>query len=198
MVPAEISMLESDIKTLLTARHEDFVDKTRSHIAVDFHLPRRSIYFDAKEKRQKFSARNWAAATPPERHLFIVDDLAVRKLLAHAPNSFCLIRDSSSPQVMHYVYSIVDFLCIPKQRCRRPIERNVRAMKGKWLVDLRDAAAFVSLADAVDYIFLYPRKKRVIFERHIDCWGNYPSEEILTAGALRTPRHWKEDATPHG
>ena len=190
-------MFEQDIKMLLAARHEDFVDQTASHTAIDFHLPRRAICIDVKEKRQKFSTRNWAGALPPQEHLFIVDDLAVRKLLLHAPDSFCLIRDSSARSVMHYVYSIVDFLCIPKQRSRRPIERSVRALKGKWLVDLRDAAAFEKLGEALDYILRYPRKRKEIFERHIDCWGKYHTEVILTAGATRTAHYWKEDATAH-
>ena len=190
-------MFEQDIKMLLATRHEDFVDQTSSHTQVDFYLPLRNIYFDAKEKRQKFSMKNWVGIATPQEHMFIVDDLAVRKLLQHAPSSFCLIRDSSARPLMHYVYSIVDFLCIPKQRCRRPIERTVRTLKGKWVVDLRDAVAFEELEDALGYIVHYSRKHGDIFERHIDCWGKYTSEQILLAGATRTARYWKVDAKAH-
>lgn len=171
-------MFEQDVKTYLTSRGEQFSDGTSSHTSLDFHLTRRNIHIDAKEKCQKFSMSNWKEAPMPQEHLFIIDDLAVRKLLLHAPASFRIIRDSSTTPPMHYVYSIVDFLCMPKKRCRRTLNKSVTTFKGKWLVDLRDAATFETLDDAMEYILRYSEKHMAILETHIDCWGNYPSERI--------------------
>jgi hypothetical protein len=190
-------MFEIDIKEHLVARGEPFTDATASPSCLDFHLTRRNIYLDAKEKIQKFSMRNWSEAQMPQEHLFIVDDLAVRKLLLHAPNSFSIIRDSSITPPMHYVYSIVDFLCMPKKRCRRTISKTVTTSKGKWLIDLRDAAAFETLEDALNYVVQYAGKHKAIFETHIDCWGSYRSERIGRGGATRRARHWTEDAKAH-
>ena len=191
-------MFESDIKAYLKERGEPFVDGTSSLTALDFHLTRRNIHIDAKEKVQKFSMVNWKEAGIPQEHFFIVDDLAVRKLLLHSPNSFSIIRDCSVEPPMHFVFSIVDFLCMPKKRCRRAISKTVMTFKGKWLIDLRDAAAFESLEDAMKYIMCYKEKHKAIFETHIDCWGSYRSERIARGGTTRVPKYWKEDAKVHG
>lgn len=191
-------MFEHDVKAYLSASGEHFADYTASHTSPDFHLTRRNIYVEVKEKCQKFSMRNWKEAPMPQEHLFIIDDLAVRKLLLHAPGSFSIIRDSSISPPMYYVYSIVDFLCMPKRRCRRTITKSITAVKGKWLVDLRDAAIFESLNDAMTYILHYPDKHKSIFETHLDCWGNYRSERIGKGGVTRTTKYWGEDAKVHG
>jgi hypothetical protein len=190
-------MLEQEIKTYLNAQREAFSDFSSSHTALDFFLPRHNVYIDAKEKRQHFAMQNWKEARMPEEYMFIIDDLAIRKLLLRAPNSFTLVRDSSVSSPMYYVYSIIDFLCIPKTRCRRPIRRTTTAYKGKWVVDLRDAAAFETLADAIGYITAYKKKHTAVFENHIDCWGKYPSEHIGKSGTVRTTRFWAEDAKVH-
>lgn len=191
-------VFEHDVKTYLMDRGEQFADGTSSHTSLDFHLTRRNIHLDVKEKCQKFSMSNWREASMPQENLFIIDDLAVRKLLLHAPNSFIIIRDSSLDPAMHYVYSIVDFLCMPKKRCRRTISKTITTVKGKWLIDLRDAAAFDTLDEAMHYILHYAEKHRAIFETHLDCWGNYRSEKIGRGGTTRVAKHWKEDSKVHG
>ncbi|MBI5471161.1 MAG: hypothetical protein HY961_02315 [Ignavibacteriae bacterium] len=190
-------MFEQEVRALLTARQIPFVDGTKSVSELDFFLPRQNISFDAKEKTQCFSMKNWAGARVAQEDLFIIDDLAARKLLRKAPLSFCLIKDSSSQSVTYYIYSIVDLMCIPKTRVRRPIEKSVKAFKGKWLLDLRDAAVFAELADAVEYMLTYEKNFTLIFGQHIDCWGHYPSEEIKTSGTTRVPAFWKKDAKAH-
>lgn len=190
-------MFEHDVKAYLKASGEPFVDHTTSHTMLDFHLPARNIHIDVKEKCQKFSMSNWREATTRQEDFFIIDDLAVRRLLFHAPNSFSIIRDSSGCPPTYYVYSIVDFLCMPRKRCRRTISRTVTTVKGKWLVDLRDAAGFETLHDAMAYVLRYPSKHRAIFQTHLDCWGNYRSEHIGRGGATRTAKYWREDAKAH-
>lgn len=190
-------MFEQEIKQFLASHRIPVEDGTRSNTALDFHLPRHNISFDAKEKAQPFSMKNWSEAPMPQENLFIIDDLAARKLLRHAPLSFCLIKDSSIAPTMYYIYSVVDLLCVPKRRVKRPIERTVKAFKGKWLLDLRDAAAFAGLADAIHYMLTYEKKFSLIFSEHIDCWGKYPSEEIKSSGSTRIAVHWKKDAAKH-
>lgn len=187
-------MLEQEIKAYLAAQKEPFSDFSSSHTTLDFLLSRHGIHIDAKEKRQRFSMANWREARMPQEFMFIVDDLAVRKLLLHAPNSFCLIKDSSVSPVMYHVYSIADFLCIPKIRCKRPIQRTTSAYKGKWIVDLRDAAAFETLVDAIQYIVSYKKKHPAIFKNQIDCWGRYPSETVPKSGSTRKRGYWSIDA----
>ena len=191
-------MFEQDIRSYFTASREPFTDFTSSHTAPDFHLTRRDIYIDAKEKCQQFTMSNWREARMPQENLFIIDDLAVRKLLLHAPNSFVIIRNSSIDPPMHYVYSIVDFLCMPKKRCRRTISKTITTVKGKWLIDLRDAAAFATLDEAMHYILRYAEKHPAIFETHLDCWGNYRSEKVGRGGTTRVATYWKEDSKVHG
>ena len=190
-------MFEHHVKAYLSASGEPFIDCTASHTMLDFHLTRMNIHIDVKEKCQKFSMNNWREATTRQEYLFIIDDLAVRKLLLHAPNSFSIIRDSSISPAVYHVFSIVDFLCIPKKRCRRTISRSVTTLKGKWLVDLRDAAIFHTLDDAMTYILRYSSKHKSIFQTHLDCWGNYGSERIGKGGITRTERYWHRDAKAH-
>lgn len=190
-------MLEQEVRQYFSKRRIKFLDHTRSHHELDFALPDVGIHLDVKEKLQRFSRTHWPNAAMPQEHLFILDDLAARKMLLHAPKSFCLIKDSSLPSPMYYIYSIVDLLCIQKPRVRRPIERTVKAYKGKWLVDLRDAAAFVNLDDAMDYMLRYEKHFSAIFRDHIDCWGNYSSEEIFVSGTKRRAQYWKKDSGAH-
>lgn len=190
-------MFEQEVKSYLTAHAIPFEDGTKSKSHLDFHLSRQKIFFDAKEKSQKFSMRNWSEATIAQEDLFIIDDLAVRKLLFHAPRSFCLVKDSSAEPSMYYIYSIVDLMCIPKTRVRRPIERSVKAFKGKWPISLRDGAIFETLGDAMVYLLHYGNNFPLIFNTHIDCWGKYPSETIKTSGRTRTASYWKKDSKSH-
>lgn len=190
-------MFEQEVKSFLISLNIPFEDGTKSKTALDFFLPRHKIYFDAKEKSQPFSMKNWSEAPAAQENLFIIDDLAARKLLRHAPLSFCLIKDSSISQSMYYIYSIVDLLCVPKKRVKRPIEKSVKTFKGKWLLDLRDAAAFDELSDAMNYMLSYEKKFPLIFSEQIDCWGKYPSEEIKTSGSTRTAGYWKKDSQAH-
>ena len=190
-------MFEREVRKYLAENSIVFEDGTRSNTSLDFFLPRHKLYFDVKEKSQQSNPENLGEATTAEEDIFIIDDLAARKLLLHAPRSFCLIKDSSAKAITYFVYSIVDLLCIPKKRVRRPIERTVRTFKGKWLVDLRDAAVFDELDDAINYMLTYEKKFHLLFSEHIDCWGTYPSEVIRTSGRTRTAGYLKKDAVKH-
>lgn len=189
--------LEKELKSLLTSRRVSFQDNIRSLSSPDFFLSRLKIHIDAKEKLQPISRENWSNTAVPVESLFILDDLAVRKLLLTGPDSFILVKDSSRSTHSYHVFSIVDLLCMPKQRCKRPIHRTVEAFKGKWLVDLRDAACFDMLGDALDYIIDYRSFHSSIFETHIDCWGNYASENLASKGRTRTRNDWEKDSASH-
>ncbi len=187
-----MASFEQEIKDFFTKYNLRFIDGTNSLEELDFALPEFNIHFDVKEKKQRFTMSNWGESNIPEEHFFILDDLAARKVLLKAPQSFVLIRDSVKSPV-YYIYSIVDLLCIPKKRVRRALEKKTHSFKGKWLIDFRHAAKFETLEHAVKYMVNYPKQFKMIFKEEIDCWGTYEGEQIQMAGIPRKPKHWEED-----
>jgi len=183
---------EQEIKEFLKKNEIPFEDRTGSLEELDFALTESKVFFDAKEKKQHVNVKNWQGVTIPEQYFFILDDLAGRKILLKAPRSFLLVRDSVDTPT-YYIFSIVDLLCMPKQRVRRTIEKSTRAYKGKWYVDLRHGKRCDSLGDAVKYMMHYPSKFKHIFKEYIDCWGEYEGEKIVTTGITRRKYHWVED-----
>ena len=183
---------ESDVRQFLTSHNIQFIDYTGSHTELDFTLTASEVYFDVKEKKQHMNMRHWSGTAIPEQHLFILDDLAARKILLRSPRSFLVIRNCTEVS-SYYVYSVVDLLCMPKVRVRRPIERRHRTLKGKWYVDLRHGGHASSLEHAFEHMMNYPIKFSSIFKDHIDCWGNYEGEVVQTTGSLRSPQHWSTD-----
>lgn len=184
---------EEELRAFLTANGMPFIDNTGSLETLDFSLTDVNIHFDVKEKKQHINIGKWQGATIPEEHLFILDDLAARKILLKSPRSFLLVRDCTRTPTLFVVFSIVDLLCMPKRRVRRKLERASESVKGKWYTDLRHGAAHGTLANAVTYMKLYPEQFPAIFKSHIDCWESYEGENILTAGSVRTQQYWDKD-----
>lgn len=183
---------EVEIKDFLNHHHIPFTDNTGSLNALDFSLPDVDLHFDAKEKKQHINLDNWRDSSVPEEHFFILDDLAARKILLKAPRSFLLIRDNVTGPA-YYVFSIVDLLCMPKRRVRRRLDTGKEIFKGKWYIDLRYGRKTSSLNDGyasmMNYTELFPN----VFQDHIDCWGSYEGENIITTGTPRKHRYWDID-----
>ena len=101
--------LEQEIKDFFAQHKVDYDDRSRSFTRLDFgygdEFTNRYVAFDAKEKRQRYNPHNWPTAIP-EEHLFIIDDLAARKILLHAPNAGLLVRDTSQETPAYYFYSV--------------------------------------------------------------------------------------------
>ena len=153
----------------------------------------RYFSFDAKEKRQRYALSNWPKTDIPEEHLFILDDLAARKVLAFAPNSGLVVRDNGRGH--YFLFTVVDLYLMPKQRLNRTIEKDVRSLKGKWLVDLRNGQVGASMADIFASINTYLDTRPAIFQDNHACYGSYVGETVGTGGITRRPEHWDKDVS---
>jgi len=186
--------LEQEIRTLFQQRRVNYVDHSDSFTQLDFGFGDRSAMryfaFDAKEKRQPYDLRNWQTAIP-EAHFFILDDLACRKILLHAPNAGLLVRDT--PQQRYLFFTVVDLFLMPKVRVNRPIHRAQREFKGKWLIDLRNGRSLARLDELLAAIDDYLDRRRAIFYETRECYGEYVGEEIGRGGIERRPEHWDTD-----
>ena len=185
---------EQEIKHYLADNRIPFHDGSASFKDLDFMLPdfadARPFRFDAKEKRQKYNMNNWKT-TIPEQHLFIMDDLAARKILAYAPRSAMIVRNNI---LQNYVlFTILDLFLIPKQRANRVISKKVETLKGKWLIDLRNGPQFESLNAVFAAIRDYLEAFQEIFLEKLECHGSFQGEDIDVQGITRRPEHWQVD-----
>lgn len=185
---------EKEIKQYLDEHGIDFNDNTSSLIKLDFSFgnrkEKRYFTFDVKEKRQKYNVNNWPTNIP-EQNLFILDDLAARKILAFAPNSGLVVRDKL--QNRYVFFSVLDLFLMPRQRVNRKINKEVATLKGKWLIDLRNGQQCENLGKVFDAIKNYLNTRKAIFFEKIECHGNYHGEEIGSGGQVRRPKHWQTD-----
>lgn len=191
----EMISFEQEIKGFFRKKEIRFADNSGSFAMLDFTFGdleiKRQFHFDVKEKRQHYNMRNWPDAIVPEEYLFVLDDLAARKVLVHAPNSGVIIRDNVHQR--YVLFTVVDLYLMPKKRVNRLIERSVETYKGKWLVDLRNGQRFDDLAGVFAGIDSYLDNREDIFLRILECFGDYVGEEIGKGGIVRKPEHWEVD-----
>ncbi len=140
------------------------------------------IAVEAKEKRQHLRPA-WVqrAGGIPEAELLVVDEVACRKLLFQAPAAFLVFCDQAGDPASRYVvYTMVDLFCLPRRRLHRPIEKQVRQVKGKWLLSKQDGACFPDFASAFQYIrgHALGRLKDEVFAN--ECHREFFGEEIQT------------------
>ena len=188
------SSFEQELRQYFKYHKIDFNDNTASFKKLDFGFGdiRAKTYFtfDAKEKRQHYAMRNWPTDIP-EEHLFIMDDLGARKILAYAPNSGLVIRDNL--RNIYFFFSVADLYLMPKQRVNREIRKNVRGLKGKWLTDLRNGQKFGTLQEVFENINAYLNARKSIFLNILECYGDYVGEAIPSGGMARRQEHWDID-----
>lgn len=163
------------------------IDNTSSYKDLDFQ--HNGMALDAKEKRQKYNTNNWNTDIP-EEHLFIIDDLAARKVLLKAPKSGLIVRDNVTGK--YYLFSVLDLFSMPKQRANRRIEKSSPALKGKWLIDLRNGFKADSLSTIFEAIDLYIHTMDASYSK-LECHGDYHDEDIGVGGTTRTAGYWKTD-----
>ncbi|MCI0493443.1 hypothetical protein L0Z72_00420 [candidate division KSB1 bacterium] len=187
--------LESEFKNYFVQHQIPYEDHTSSLKLLDFSFgdPQAKTYFsfDVKEKRQHYTKQNWRQVDIPQKYLFILDDLAARKILVFAPNSGLVIRDNVHQN--YYFFSVVDLYLMPKKRVNRVIKKRVEAQKGKWLIDLRNGRACGNLAEIFEAIASYLKERENIFLNTLECYGEYFGEEIGKGGITRKPGHWEID-----
>ena len=150
-----------------------------------------TFHFDAKEKRQKYNLYNWKLSADEEQFTFIIDDLAARKILAFGPYSGMVVRDNLLGG--YYFFSVLDLFLMPKTRVNRPIEKNAKAMKGKWVIDLRSGKKCATMDEVLQLFKLYIEKREDLFLNILDCFGNYHGEDIGERGEVRRPEYWETD-----
>ena len=189
-----MASLEQEIRQYFRQQRLEFDDHSRSFTQLDFGFgnlfENRYFAFDAKEKQRPYRASNWPTDIP-EEHLFIIDDLAARKVLLHAPNAGLIVRDT--PQSRYLFFSVVDLYLMPKARVNRPIRRNQPAQKGKWLIDLRNGQACPDLPQTFAAMAHYLDQRQAIFHEINECFGAFEDEEIRRGGIERRPEHWTQD-----
>jgi hypothetical protein len=185
---------EQEIKAFLTASGLEFKDNSTSFKRLDFTVLLGNdwkFHFDAKEKIQQYHLGNWKLTTDQELHTFIIDDLAARKILAYGPYSGMVVRDNLHGG--YYFYTLLDLFLMPKTRVNRPIEKQQKALKGKWVIDFRNATRCENMDEVLAQILRYIEKREDAFVNILECYGNYHGEDIGQRGEVRRPEHWDTD-----
>lgn len=185
---------EQEIKAFLQSKKLEYKDGSSSFKRLDFSIQldeNWKFHFDAKEKRQKYNLFNWKLTADQEPHTFIIDDLAARKILAFGPYSGMVVRDNLLGG--YYFFSVLDLFLMPKIRVNRPIEKNSKAMKGKWVIDLRSGKKCANMGEVLQLFHQYIAKREDLFLNILDCYGNYQGEDIGERGEVRRPEYWDTD-----
>lgn len=184
---------EQEIKAYFRQKKIKFSDSSASYDQLDFSILKNDkpvFYFDAKEKRQNYNLNNWPKIVSQQDSL-ILDDLAIRKCLAFAPQSGILVRDNL--RMKYFFFSILDLALMPRLRANRAIDRNQVGIKGKWLIDLRNGKQAQSVEDAIDEIRGYMQNLKTYLYKILECYGSYVGENIEQGGIVRQPTHWDTD-----
>lgn len=185
---------EQELKNYFARENIQFSDGTSSYDQLDFTINDKVgqpvFHLDVKEKRQKYNLTNWPKFAP-ESDLFVLDDLAVRKCLAYAPESGILVRDNIRER--YFFFSVIDLALMPRKRVNRPINKNQPDIKGKWLVNLRNGKEAKSLTEAVFHIRYYLRDMNTCLFESLECYGDYAGEKVDVGGIVRKPEHWDKD-----
>ena len=111
------------------------------------------LQIELKAKRQPLSA-GWRKLRPevaPE-NLFVLDELALRKIVEAGRYAFLLVRDI--PRARWVLWTVGDLLVASRARHARALDRGSGThLKGKLLFDLSEAGFTASdLGDALDAV----------------------------------------------
>lgn len=86
----------------------------------------------------------------PEKDLFILDELALRKLIDAGRYAFLLVRDFCDRWA---VWSTHDLVMTSKVRVTRQLAVGTGAVKGKVLISFaEDASLFCDVSSSIDFI----------------------------------------------
>lgn len=177
---------EEAVKVGLAELHWEYQDNTTEHDRPDLYIFRQvrgervRIAVELKEKRQHYRARWSEAAGIPSAELLVVDEVAVRKLVAWAPRAHLLFWDETRPAAPYVLYSIVDLICMPKVRVQRPIALNSPRLKAKWLLDRRHGREMADLKAAFAAIATYVDRDMWDHLRRLEAHGSFIGERLET------------------
>ncbi len=177
---------EQAMKAELDALGWEYTDNTSAFDQPDFLVfrtikgKRVRIAFELKDKRQAYRP-GWAdAAHVPETELLIVDEVALRKLLAWSPRAFLLFKDLTRPGQPYVLYTVLDLLCLPRVRVQRPISHQEKRLKAKWLIDRPHGHLFSELRDALVWVSTYLARGLYDDLRRLEPHGPFEGETIET------------------
>lgn len=178
--------LEAEFRKYLIRKSMRFIDRRRSKKELDYivyfgHVP---FQLDVKEKRQPVDITVWPAVDFPEKDLFILDDLAARKILRQSPYSGMLVLDRPSKRLVFF--DVVTLWSVPRVRVNRVLNPGKTLLKGKWLIDLRNGYDCANFADVLSIVESYIKEQQKIFEGWSPCFGDFHGEDISAGGRLRT------------
>ncbi|HHY55355.1 MAG TPA: hypothetical protein GYA08_07950 [Chloroflexi bacterium] len=184
---------ETELREFLAQRNARFIDQTRGFYDADFALMLSDgarFALEVKEKRQPYTVQAWPTATP-EPHMFILDDLTVRKCLGFAPRAGVAVKDVVGQRFVFF--SVIDLALMPRVRVNRRIERNKPDLKGKWIIDLRNGKSAATLDDLLGHLQNYlGNLHSILYEIH-PCYGDFWGESVGEGGITRRPDHWTQD-----
>lgn len=153
------------------------LDSTDSFDEIDFELGCRGrrLFLEVKQKKQRYRDAWVNIGGISESSLFILDELAARKLVLRSPRAYLLVNDQLTEK--YFVLGALELITMPKTRVNRSIKDEVATFKGKWLIDLRDAAQSPTVEESLAYV-----KRRSSSEddywKGLACHGRYENEVL--------------------
>ena len=167
--------LESHVEEALDAHPAltRLASSTTSMDRLDFQIlgpGERLCELELKAKHQTY--RGWTDLRPDvdEADLFILDELALRKIIGAGPYAILLINDQPSDRWV--VFTTMDLVLAPKVRVDRRLATGVDRIKAKILLDLNDShqhhpTATTALSAVASYM--------KVIDRHWNAIGPWPS-----------------------
>ena len=177
-----MASFERKMKAYLELNNYRFKDYCDSFVKPDFvlGLDHHRVSIDVKEKKQHYK-NHWTGEIP-EESLFIIDDLAARKVFMDSPYSAIIVFDYVTSK--YHLFTALDMFMMPKIRVNRTF---VGRVKGKWLVDLNNSYTYLSLTAVMsslkEYVGFCDTGGTLAITA---CYGNYVGEHIPEAGTPRT------------
>jgi len=158
--------LETEVRSALAA-HPDLVllrSSTNSLDRLDYQVEhsKQFVELELKAKNQPLS-RGWQRLRPEVREvdLFVVDELALRKITDAGRFAFLLVWDA--PSKRWALWSSGDLLVASRRRHTRALDTPAGKTKGKLLFDISEAGHIdMSLEGALDAL--------VVMADHLDLW----------------------------
>jgi hypothetical protein len=139
----------------------------------------RLCQLELKAKHQPYRAWGDLRAATAEQDLFILDELALRKVVAAGPYAALLVRDD--PGDRWVLWTTMDLVLADKVRVNRRLATGLDRIKAKVLLDLTDSPHHhTTLTAALSALAVAMR----MIDRHWNGIGPWPTNRTIhTVGA---------------
>lgn len=146
------------------------INRFSSNTDLDIWVP--GYFLEIKEKKQRYTERWTSLVHPlPEEHLFIIDELTVRRGMDKYPYVYFLLRDRLLDRTV--LAPAWEMIAIPRVR----VDRHG---KGKWLIDIRNFTE-VALHPGQDREFFHSRAIGLLAQTpwlDSNCVGMIPAHNL--------------------